>query len=325
MRKQSNPLRAFLATLILGVAILLTPITLVVNWLETSIIPQDDFVALYSPVAGKADFQVAVANQVADTAAQAVDSSAVVTGLQSLSQGAAGSIDSVLGSLGIDGRLTEMTDEWGSEFAEGVRQTVLDQALPAARSPQFAVAWTDSLEAVHGQVVTALATGLPTTLTLPAGPYVELLKDSLISQGYRLAELIPAADPDLTIPLVEVQFNEHWATGYQYLAAYGPFLPWVNAGLLLLGVLVANRRMRALAWSALGVAVLAGTLWWAVPYVGNQVVLDVTVGPSQSAAQILWQAGTAPLRAAAALVGIVSAVVAALSGAFQWATQRRTH
>lgn len=324
MQKRSNPVRAFIAGVLLFCGALLVPVTIVATWLHTSILNTDNFVALYAPVAGKTSFQDSVANQIANVAAESVDNSSVLNSVQSMSSSVTGSVDSFLADVGIDSNLSGRTEDWVGQLVDSVHDTVFQHALPAVQSPQFSGAWTESLRQVHSQILNGLEAGTPTILSLEAGPYVELLQQSLIDQGYVVAELIPPAASNASVPLAELQLNEKWSSVYWALVDYGSYLPWINVAILLLGVLVANRHMRALAGTSFAVAALSGALWWGAPLVGQQVVVDIGAANSgQSAADILWQTGIAPLQTTSAVVAVSAVGVGLLSFAFHLATRKR--
>lgn len=317
MKRQTNPVRGFLSALLLLIGMVLVPAAVLSTWIRTTVLDTDSFVSLYQPVAGKSSFQTFIAGTVADTAAGAIKDSGALNAVGS----SADQVDQFLGQFGIDLGLSGTAEEWSNEAATKVRQTVYDQTMQLVQSSTFRDVWTESLRQVHSQVIEALDGSGDGTLTVQAAPFVEMLRDDLKNQGYALATLIPIPDSGVQITIAQLQIDPRVQQAYVLLDEYGPWLPWAAGAVLLLGILLAGHRLRALSQAGFGVAILCGLLWWGAPRLGDSVVVD-TMGSQngQSLAQLFWQTAITPLQelsllvAAGALgVGVVALLFHALA------------
>ncbi|MEV0583332.1 hypothetical protein [Nonomuraea sp. NPDC050310] len=161
---------------------------------------------------------------------------------------------------------------------EIVQYLPLDRAVRGAvqrvvTSDAFARAWTEANRVAHDQLDAllsgegggSLVTEDGTTVSLDLGPLINGIKQQLVASGLTFAGRIPAAHP--TIELVQVEDLAFYQSLYQWAAKLKWVLPGLTVVLLVLGVLAARRRSRALVWTglglALGMAVLAGVLAWA--------------------------------------------------------------
>lgn len=302
--------RSFLSALFIIVGVLLTPIALLSHWAENYLFNTQNFVALYQPLSGQAGVQEYLSGNLADAAAEAVETS----GLSEWAMSATSSVDGFLQGLGIDLGLEQTASEWTENAANQVRETVHEEALLAVQSPEFSQAWTVALTQVHSQVMAGFTGDQETQiLTLEAEPFVGLLGDYLSASGVPLAGFLNEIDVDVAVPLVEVSYPPVAKTLFRLVSDWGPALPWAAGVVLFAGVLLARRRFSALAKAGFGAGFAAGLLWLLIPPAGKWVLTDVAPNPGDlSVATLLWTTGTAPLQTAALLV----AVGAVLAGAF---------
>lgn len=320
MNRRSNPLRAFLSGVLLLVAVAMVPVTLVSVWVRDTALNTDNFVALYQPVAGKSTFQSFVASQVSDTAAAVVEDAGVLESAGS----SASEVDRFLGQFGVDLGLADTAADWSERAAELVRETVYQQTIPLVQSSKFQSVWTESLRQLHSQVVAGLDGSSDGSLTLQAAPFVEMLRERLQEQGVAVASFIPSPGSNVQIPIAKIELSEHAQTGYSLLTEYGRWIPWANVSVLLLGLLFANWRSRALSRAAFGIALLAGLVWWGAPRVGHLVLVDAmgTEG-GQGMAELLWQVGVVPLQQTSFWVTAVALGISIIAALFHLLTRGR--
>ena len=144
-------------------------------------------------------------------------------------------------------------------------------------------------------------------------------------RGVGFADLIPAIDR--SIPIAHADALVLVRTLYQVAVAAGFWLPWVVLGLVVVGIVVARSRLRALFWTSVGFAaaflLLAGGMG-----IGRTFFIGA-VSPSimtASAAQALFDQVTSllsPTIAALALVGVLVAVWAWIAGPTRGAVATR--
>ena len=116
-----------------------------------------------------------------------------------------------------------------------------------------------------------------------------------------------------SLPIGTVQDLSRVRRGYSLLERWGPVLPFVTVGLLVLGMALARRRVRAVAWTALGSAAGIVALGAGL-YLTRSGYLDAVPGAvPQDAAAALFDAVTDGLRRDIALVGIAAVAVFAVA------------
>jgi len=133
-------------------------------------------------------------------------------------------------------------------------------------SPQLASLWAGVVRTTHRQVTGALADDPDVALALSddgalgvrLGPLVLAVREQLLDRGVSAARAIP--EVDRTIVLTRVDRLPEARALYRLVVALGTWLPWVSLALLLSGVLLAPRRARALARTALGLVLALGVL-----------------------------------------------------------------
>ncbi|MFD7493877.1 hypothetical protein ACFV8T_15920 [Streptomyces sp. NPDC059832] len=305
--------RSFLAVLLVLVAAVLTPLSIVSTWAKNQIGDTDNYVAMMAPLASDPDVRTAVTDRVTGAVMQHLD---VKTLLADVSPADRPVLDKALSKL--NGPLTTGI----SNFVHGtVEKFVAGDA--------FARIWTDLNRTAQSAAVKALSGSgggavklTDDTVTIDLAPVIDRVKQRLVDRGLGVAAKLPEIHTDFTVLTSDsVGKAKKW---FRALQIIGFWLPLVTLVLAAGGVLLAVRRRRALITTALAVAVGAAVLGLAL-WVGRGFYLDsLPSGVSQPAAGSVFDALVGRMRALVRMVvtlGIVVALAAWLTGDGRAATR----
>ena len=305
--------RSIIAGIVLVVAVLLAPIAAMGTWARLQLVDADRFVATFAPLAEDPDVQDFVADQVTAAIDEQVDLDAVV-----------GELYDGLRALDLPPRAAAALGLLEAPAASGLSSLIDGVVHEVVSSQQFADIWAETLRFTHERAVailqdepgTALDLSDDGVLSVDVGAVVERVKEALAERGAGVADLIPVIDR--TIPVVQADALVLVRTVYQIAVTAGFWLPWVVLGLVVLGVLLAVNRPRALFWTSAGFAVVF-LLLAAGMGIGRGFFVSA-VSPSimtAAAAESLFDQLTALLGStivALALVGVLIALWAWLAG-----------
>ncbi|WP_303708151.1 MULTISPECIES: hypothetical protein [Microbacterium] len=305
--------RSIIAGIVLVVAVLLAPIAAMGTWARLQLVDADRFVATFAPLAEDPDVQDFVADQVTAAIDEQVDLDAVV-----------GELFDGLRALDLPPRAAAALGLLEAPAASGLSSLIDGVVHEVVSSQQFADIWAETLRFTHERAVailqdepgTALDLSDDGVLSVDVGAVVERVKEALAERGAGVADLIPVIDR--TIPVVQADALVLVRTVYQIAVTAGFWLPWVVLGLVVLGVLLAVNRPRALFWTSAGFAVVF-LLLAAGMGIGRGFFVSA-VSPSimtAAAAESLFDQLTALLGStivALALVGVLIALWAWLAG-----------
>ncbi|MER5275014.1 hypothetical protein ABT025_04545 [Streptomyces sp. NPDC002809] len=292
-------LRSFFAVLLILVAAVLTPLSIVSSWASDVAGDTDRYVAMMDPLASDPHVQAAVTDRV---------TTAVMTHLD---------IDALLADVAPADRpvVDKALEKLGGPLTTGVTNFVHGTVEKFVTSDAFERLWSDLNRQAHASVVKAL-TGegggavklTDDTVTLDLAPVIDRVKQRLVDRGLTVAEKIPEIHTDFTVLTSDSVGKAKQA--FRALELLGFWLPVFTLVLAAGGVLLAVRRRRALVTAALaaaaGAALLALGLWAGRAFYLDSLPSDV----SQPAAGAVFDALAGYLRAGARLVVTVGAVVA---------------
>ncbi|MGH3705045.1 MAG: hypothetical protein ACRDT9_10480 [Agromyces sp.] len=305
--------RSLTAVVLIVVGLLLAPVAVITAWARLELADTNRFVATFAPIIEQPAVQAYLGDEVTAAIEEQVDipalTSDVFDGIRSL--GLPPKADAALGLL--EGPATQ-----------GIQSLVSDVVDRLITSPAFADIWANTLRITHTQFVAAmegdpdaaLAVGSDGTISVQLGPIVESVKQRLIDQGVGFAQAIPAVDRSVVIAQ-----DDAFAliqTVYALAVGVGTWLPWIMLAFLVIGVVIARNRIRALVWTAggfaLSMALLAGGVgigrWYFVGAVSPEVM------PANAAEAIYSGLIEIMMSTVVALlvIGILVAVVAWFSG-----------
>ncbi|MEU9619515.1 MULTISPECIES: hypothetical protein [unclassified Streptomyces] len=305
--------RSLLAVLLVLVAAVLTPLSIVSTWARNEIGDTDNYVAMMAPLASDADVQAAVTDRVTGAVVKHLDLKALLADVAPADRPV------------VDKALARLSGPLTTGVSDFVHQTV--ERFVA--SDAFATIWTDLNRTAQSAALKALTgsgggavklTGNAVTIDL--APVIDRVKHRLVDEGLTIAAKIPAIHTDFTVLTSDSVGRAK--KGFRALQIIGFWLPPVTLVLAAGGVLLAVRRRRALVTTALAVAAGAAVLGLAV-WLGRAFYLD-SLPPevSQPAAGSVFDALAGPVRTLVRLVitlGIVVALATWLTGDGRAATR----
>lgn len=303
-RRARRPGRTIPAVVLIIVACVLAPLSVVSVWVADLVSDTDRYMATVGPLAANPDVQAAVTNRVTNLVVQQVNLPAqvdtVISGLKSAGLGP--TAGAALGAL-------------TGPIEDGINGFIHATVARVVASPAFAAVWNTVNRQAHSSAVKALtgqgggAVALNgNDVNIDLAPVIEQVKTQLVAAGMGLAGRIPTVHTSFTVfssdtvPKVK--------TGFRLLQLAGNWLPIVAVLIGALGVLLALHRRTALIGVSLGVA-LGMVLVGAVLAVGRTVTLQqLPADVSEPAVTAVIDAVLHSLRVAIRTVGLLALVVA---------------
>jgi hypothetical protein len=240
--------RTIVAGVLITLACLLAPLSVLAVWSSTTVSNTDRYVATVAPLANDPDVQAAVTDAVTKQVFTYVDVSALTIQLLDRLQG-----------QGLPPRLADQLQALAPPISNGVQGFVHEQVAKVVASPAFATAWTEANRVAHQQMVNVLSgqqggavSAKNGAVTVNLGPFVQQVKERLVAQGFTVAANIPAVNTSFTV--FQSQDVTKAQGAYRLLNTLGTWLPILALVLLAIGVYVAKSHRRALLAGALGVA-----------------------------------------------------------------------
>jgi len=240
--------RTIVAGVLITVACLLAPLSVLAVWSSNTVSNTDRYVQTVAPLANDPDVQAAVTDAVTKQVFTYVDVSGLTIQLLDRLQG-----------QGLPPRLADQLQALAPPISNGVQGFVHDQVAKVVASPAFATAWIEANRVAHQQVVNVLSgqqggavSAKNGAVTINLGPFVQKVKERLVAQGFTVAANIPAVSTSFTV--FQSQDVTKAQGAYRLLNTLGTWLPILALVLLAIGVYVAKSHRRALLAGALGVA-----------------------------------------------------------------------
>jgi hypothetical protein len=301
--------RTVVATLLIVLACVLAPLSVVAVWTRNQVTNTDRYVQTVSPLASDPAIQQAIADQITAQVFTYLD----VRGLTN--QAIAG-----LTERGLRPALADQLQALAVPIANGVQSFTRDQVGKVVASDAFANAWVQANRTAHAELVKALTgegggavTVENDTVSVNLAAFIQTVKAQLVASGFTLAERIPEVNASFV--LFQSKDITRARAGFNLLNTLGIWLPILAIVLLVLGVYVARDHRRALVGAAVGVAVSMVVLALGLA-VFRSIYLDAvpaTVLPHDAAA-VLYDTIVRFLRLGLRTILVLALVVAA--GAF---------
>lgn len=304
--------RSTASALLIAVAGVLVPVSVVTVWVQDIVLDSSRYVATVSPLATDKAIQ--------DAAVYRVRQALVI---RRNSKEVTADIAAWMRDKGLPPNAVDVVQGLSPKLDAAVDRTVDVLATRFVHSEDFAAVWTGANRTAHAAVVHALtgkghgAVGFSDdTVTLDVGRAVARVKKQLENAGMVPASQIPKVDRQMV--LFRSEHLPALRSGVRLLDMAGTWLPTVTAVVASAGVLLARRRRRALAVTAGGTA-LACLAFVVALAVARTVYLDHlprrVLSPAAGAAvfDTLLRFPWATLRTALALSGVI-AVGAYLAG-----------
>ncbi|HKO85384.1 MAG TPA: hypothetical protein VJ140_12675, partial [Actinomycetota bacterium] len=242
--------RTVVATLLIVVACVLAPLSVVAVWTRNQVTNTDRYVATVSPLASDPAIQNAIADQITAQVFTYIDIRGLTTqAAEALAQ---------RGNL--PPRLADQLQAFSVPIANGVQSFTRDQVGKVVASDAFTNAWIQANRTAHAELVKALTgegggaiTVENDTVSVNLAAFVQTVKAQLVASGFTLAERIPEVNASFV--LFQSKDITRVRSGFNLLNTLGVWLPIIMLILLVLGVYVAKDHRRALVGAAVGVAV----------------------------------------------------------------------
>jgi len=302
--------RTVVATLLIVVACVLAPLSVVAVWTRNQVTNTDRYVATVSPLASDPAIQNAIADQITAQVFTYIDIRGLTTqAAEALAQ---------RGNL--PPRLADQLQAFAVPIANGVQSFTRDQVGKVVASDAFTNAWIQANRTAHAELVKALTgegggaiTVENDTVSVNLAAFVQTVKAQLVASGFTLAERIPEVNASFV--LFQSKDITRVRSGFNLLNTLGVWLPIIMLILLVLGVYVAKDHRRALVGAAVGVAVSMVVLALALA-IFRSIYLDAVPANllPHDAAAVLYDTIVRFLRLGLRTILVLALVVAA--GAF---------
>ena len=275
--------RTFWSTVLIVVAVILAPLSVVSVWARGEVTDTQRYVATVAPLAENPAIQDAVATRITDEIFAYIDVPALTDE----------AISTLTTNRDLNDRQQAALRALAGPLSQGIESYTSDAVNKVVESDQFAAAWTEANTLVH-QRLNATLTGDNTDnavmvennqVVLDLGNLIAQVKQILISRGFTVAEKIPTTDA--TIVLFNAPNAATVQAGYNLLNTVGFWLPIIAVVLAFVGVFVAHTRRKALVWLGFGL-MLAMALGVAALSVGRTAYLTELPGTVNAAAAMAF-------------------------------------
>ena len=236
------------SVVLIVLACVLAPLCVVTVWVHDIALDTDRYVSTMAPLARDPDIRAAAVARISQAVGVRVDGAEITS-----------EIADWLTSQGLPSRAADAVKQLGPQLDSAVEDVAGRAASRFVDSDAFATVWTGANRAAHTAVVHALtgrgrgAVGVDGgTVTLDLGAAVDQVKEQLVAAGVSPAAKIPEVDRQLV--LFQSDQLGKVRTAARLLDAVGNWFPVLVLAIAAVGVLLARRRRRALARTALGAA-----------------------------------------------------------------------
>jgi hypothetical protein len=241
--------RTIVATLLIVLACVLAPLSVVAIWTRNQVTNTDRYIATVSPLASDPAIQNAIADQITAQVFTYID-------IQGLTTEAV----EALAERGLRPEVASQLQAFAVPIANGVQSFTRSQVGKVVESDAFAGAWVQANRVAHDALVKALTgegggavTVENDTVSLNLAPFIQTVKQRLVESGFTVAARIPEVNASFV--LFQSEDITRARRAFNLLNTLGIWLPIITLVLLVIGVYVAKDHRRALVGAALGVAV----------------------------------------------------------------------
>ena len=298
--------RPVVAGLLIFVAALLAPLSVIAIWAHDQLSNTDRYVATVAPLASDPVVQEAIVQRASNEIFARLN-------IGALTREAA----DALAAQGVPTRITDSLAGLSTPLEESVKNFVTDKVRGFVQSPEFAAAWEEANREAHVGLVAVLSgegsdsvSVQDNKVTVRLATVIKAIQARLVASGFDLAARIPTVSAEFT--LIESDQLGRTQTAYRALEAVARWLPVL--GLLLLGLAVWVSRGRRKALLASGLAIAGSMLLLGVLLnVLRPIYLDSLPSTvrSHAAAGVVYDALVAFIRLNLRAVMVVALAVAA--------------
>ncbi len=309
-RSRSNWWRALLSAVIIVIATILVPVSIVTAWARVQLVDEDAFVATLAPL-------------VDDPAVQAmiIDESMEAINAQVDFQQITSSVFDGIADLGLPPRAADALQLLEAPAANGLESLVTTTVTRVVESDAFSEVWATATRAAHRALTTAatsdgggLVVRTDEGVGIQLGAVVERVKQNLVDRGLGAAELIPTVDR--VVILGDGDNLAAIRTGYALASTLGFWLPVITLALFGLGILIARRRSTAVLGTGVGFVVGGGALALALAF--GTTAIGATaglLGLSPDALNVIYEQLVGNMSQTALVLALLGVVIAVMGWA----------
>jgi hypothetical protein len=299
--------RAVVSALVIVIASILVPVSIVAAWARVQLVEEDAFVATLAPLVDDQAVQAMVIDETMEAITAQVD-------FQQLTSNVFESI----ADLGLPPRAVDALGLLQGPAADGLENLVTTTVTRVVESEAFADVWATATRAAHRALTTAatsdgggLVVRTDEGVGIQLGAVVDRVKQNLIDRGVGVAELIPAIDKVVIIGEGDNLMTIR--TSYALATTLGWWLPVVTIALFGLGILLARRRSVGVLGAGLGLAIGAGALAATLSIGGTAVqIVAGDLGLSPSGLEVIYGQLVAAMTQTALVIALLGLFVAML-------------
>jgi hypothetical protein len=244
--------RPVVAGILIAVAALLAPVSVVANWARGEIEDTDQYVETVTPLASDPAVQNAIATRIEDEIFSRVDIDAITED----------AVDAI-SAQDIPARAAATLQAVSGPLAGAIKSFISDQIQAFVESDRFEQLWINANRDAH-QAMVAVLTGEGTgnvdvsdgAVSINIGQLVGEVKQDLVDRGFGIADRIP--DVTATYTVFQSDDLTKAQDAFRLLDGVATWLPLVGVVLLATAVMVARDRRRALL--AVGLAIAGSML-----------------------------------------------------------------
>ncbi|HET9559526.1 MAG TPA: hypothetical protein VFS70_20490, partial [Actinomycetota bacterium] len=191
--------RTIVATLMIVVACVLAPLSVVAIWTRNQVTDTDRYVATVTPLASDPAVQQAITDQITAQVFTYID-------IQALTTQVVDALSARVEGRGLPPQAAAALQGLAGPVANGVQGFVRTQVERIVQSQAFEDAWIQANRVAHEALVKALTgegggavTVEGDTVSLNLAPFIQTVKQQLVAQGFTLAERIPQVDKSFVL------------------------------------------------------------------------------------------------------------------------------
>ena len=311
-RSPSRWVRPTAVVVLFVLAALLVPVAGVAVWSRNTILRTDRYVETVAPLAEEPAVINSVANRLTDAIFERIDVEAE-----------------------LEQYLPPRLAFAAGPLAGQVKSTTNDLVVKALETDQFETLW-EQVNRVASEALVAYVEGDGSSavsvkdgqLFLDLGPILDTVKQSLVSQGFSLAERIPSTTTSIELPVGDVSALVQLKSALRTLNTLAYVLPILALICFIGAVLLMRDRRRGVMW--VGVILAGAALFLGAGLaIGRSSYLNAATdgGADPQTAAIVFDTLVRFLRNGIRVffvVGIVIAIGAVITGSSNWAVRTRS-
>lgn len=246
--------RSAASALLIVVAALLVPVSIVSAWARVQLVDEESFVATLAPLADDPAVQAMIVDETVSAIEAQVDFAALTA-----------NVFDGIAALGLPPRAESALRLLEAPAATGLASLTTSAVSTLVGSEAFSDLWATTSRAVHRALTVAATSDAGGIVVrtgdgvgIQIGAVVDRVRQALADRGVGVAPLIPSVDR--VIVLGEGGTLAAVRTGYALATVLGWWLPLATLVLLAGGILLARRRSTAVAGTGVALALGAGVL-----------------------------------------------------------------